>query len=126
MATTSGMTSAGSAIVTLALVTGNIVKYVGWGTGTTAYAATQTALVTPAAESRATATITQQTTDHTNDTFQAVGTMTCAGALKAITEVGLFDASTSGNMYFRAAFDAMNVDVGDQIQFTIKVKHDHT
>jgi stage V sporulation protein SpoVS len=120
------MPSAGSAIVTLALVTGNIVKYLGWGTGTTAYAATQTALVTPAAESRATCTITQQTTDHTNDTFQAVGTMTCASAAKAITEAAVFDASTVGNMYVRAAFDAMNVDVNDQIQFTFKVKHDHS
>ncbi len=126
MATTVGMPSTGSAITTLALVTGNIAKYIGWGTGTTAYAATQTALVTPAAESRATGTPTQQTTDHANDTYQVVGTITCTGALKAITEAAVFDASTSGNMYARAAFDAMNVDVGDSIQFTFKIKHDHS
>ena len=125
MATTVGMPSSGSAIVT-ALLLASAVKYVAYGTDTTAYAATQTALIAAAAESRATGTQTQQTTDHTNDTYQVVGTITCATTGKAITEAGVFDAASSGNMYARAAFSALNLDVGDSIQFTFKVKHDHS
>ena len=125
MATTVGMPSTGSAIVT-ALLLASSVKYVGYGTDPTAYAATQTALIAAAAEARATGTQTQQTTDHTNDTYQVVGTITCATTGKAITEAGVFDAASSGNMYCRAAFSALNLDVGDSVQFTFKVKHDHS
>jgi hypothetical protein len=48
-----------------------------------------------------------------------VGTITCTGAGKAITEVGLFDASTNGIMFARVTFSAINVSVGDSIQFTL-------
>ena len=125
MATTVGMPSSGSAIVT-SLLAASAAKYIAWGTGVTAYAATQTALITPAAEARTAGTQTQQTTDHTSDTYQVVGTITCASAGKSITEAGIFDASSSGNMYCRAAFTALALDVGDSIQFTFQVKHDHS
>lgn len=125
MPTTVGMPSAGSAIVTGLLAASNA-KYVGWGTGTTAYAATQTGLITPLGEARATGTQSQVTTDHTNDTYQVVGTITKATSSAAVTEAGVFDAAAAGNLYARAAFDAINVDVGDSIQFTFKVKHDHS
>ena len=125
MATTVGMPSSGSAVVT-SLLLASAVKYVGWGTGVAAYAAADAALGTPAAEARANGTQTQQTTDHTNDTYQVVGTIACASAGKAITEAGIFDASSNGNMYCRAAFSALNLDVGDSIQFTFKIKHDHS
>ena len=125
MATVAKFTSAGSAIVTV-LLAASSVKYVDWGTGTDAAAATDTALQTPGGESRTSGTQTQQDTDHTDDTYQVVGEITCAGAGKAITEAGLFDASSDGNLYFRSTFSAINVDVGDKVAFTIKVKHDHS
>jgi len=118
-------TSAGSAIVTALLKASNV-KYVHWGTGTTAAAATDTTLQTALGESRVSGTQSQQKTDHDNDTYQVVGTLTKATSSAAVTEAGLFDAASSGNLYVRATFDAINVDVGDSIQFTFKVKHDHS
>jgi hypothetical protein len=96
-------------------------KYVGWGTGTTAAAVGNTALETAASESRTSGTQTQQTTTTTNDTYQVVAQITCAGSGKAITEVGVFSASTDGTLFLRATHDAINVSVGDSITYTIKV-----
>jgi hypothetical protein len=64
-------------------------------------------------------TSSQQTTTTTNDTYQVVGEITY-GSAGAITEVGLFDASTDGNLFLRATFDAINVLTGDKIVFTVK------
>jgi len=94
--------------------------YNAWGTGTTAEAVTQTALVTPSAEARVAGTTTQQTTTVTNDTYQNVGTITSAGT-QTITEHGLFDALTVGNMFCRSVFTGIAVVAADQITFTTKV-----
>ena len=125
MPTTVGLPSTGSAIVT-GLLASSTARHIGWGTGTTAYAATQTGLITPLAEARVSGTQSRVTTDHTNDTYQVVGSLTKATAAAAVTEAGVFDATTAGQLYVRAAFDAINVDVGDSIEFTFKVKHDHS
>jgi hypothetical protein len=45
------------------------------------------------------------------------GTVTAAGTL-AITEAGLFDATTAGNLLIRSVFSAVNVVVSDSIAFT--------
>lgn len=95
-------------------------KYVAWGTGTVAPVAANTALGTPAAEARTDGTSSKVTTATTGDTYQVVGTIVCTGSAKAITEVGLFDASTAGTLFVRGTFDPINVNVGDSIQFTIK------
>ena len=94
-------------------------SYVAWGTGATAADPANTGLQTPAAEARTAGTTTQQTTTTTSDTYRVVGTITCTGSSKAITEVALYDASTAGNCFLRGTFDAINVSVGDSIQFTI-------
>jgi hypothetical protein len=98
--------------------------WVGWGTGTTAPVVGNTGLETPAAETRTVGTKTQQTTTTTNDTFQVSALITCAGSAKAITEVGVFDALTSGNLFLRGTFSPINVNVGDSITFTIKTVFD--
>lgn len=90
------------------------------GTGGTAEAATQTALVTEV-ETRNSGTSTRQTTSVTNDTYQVVGTIT-ATAGRAVTEAGLFDASTVGNMFIRALFTVVNLSIGDSIQGTTKLQ----
>ena len=94
-------------------------KNIGWGTGTTGAAVANTGLETPGAEARTAGTSTQQTTTTTDDTYRVVGTITCAGSAKAITEVGLFSAATDGILLTRATFSAINVSVGDSIVFTI-------
>lgn len=99
-------------------------KFIAYGTGATAEALTQTALVTevtgdtPARTSTAGTNFTTTTTD---DTYQVVGTIT-ATTTRAITEVGIFDAASAGNMFMRAVFSAINLALGDSIQFTIKVQ----
>lgn len=105
--------------------THNPPKWVHWGTGTTTATATDTVLETPGTEARTEGTETQKTTSTTNDTFQVVGTITCTGSPKAITEAGLFShlTSTTGYLYLRATFDVINVAVGGSIQFTITAQY---
>ena len=120
MADTVYVTDTGLGIVTNRIKgSGTEPAYVGWGTGTTPAAVGNTGLETAAAEARTAGTTTQQTTTTTNDTYRNVATITCTGSGKAITEVAMFDASTNGNCFLRGTFDAINVSVGDSIQFTI-------
>lgn len=107
----------------LAAVTTVCPGWVGWGTGITAPVVGNTGLETPSAEARTVGTKTQQTTTTANDTYQVVALITAASA-QAITEVGVFDALTSGNLFLRATFSAINVSIGDTITFTIKTVFD--
>jgi len=95
-------------------------KYIGWGTGAGTAAATDTTLFTEA-DSRATGTSSKVTTTTTNDTYQVVGTIT-AGSNETITNVGLFDASSAGNLFVKSDFTGLALNSGDAIQFTIKTK----
>lgn len=97
--------------------------HVAWGTGAGTTALTDTTLFTEASESRVAGTSTQQTTTTTNDTYQVVGTLTCAGAGKTITNAGLFDAATLGNLYMKGDFTGIALNVGDAIQFTMQVQY---
>src|SRR5258706_15556056 len=76
-------------------------KFIGIGVGATGAARTavvaDTALSTEV-ETRASATGSTVTTSQTNDTLQEQGTVT-ASANRAVDEAGLFDASTTGNMF---------------------------
>ena len=94
--------------------------YIDWGTGTNAPAAGDTTLQTPGGEARVNGTKSKQTTTFANDTMQVIGTMTAAGS-KTITEAGLFDAATVGNMVVRGTFTGIPLGVGDTIQFTIQI-----
>ena len=62
-----------------------------------------------------------QYTSTTNDTYQVVGTQT-AGTGETITNAGLFDASTSGNLFVKGDFTGIALNSGDSIQFTFKVQ----
>ena len=92
--------------------------YIGWGTGTTAAAVTDTALQTPSAESRTNGTKSKVTTTFSNDTLQVTGTVTSSSS-QTISEAALFDASTSGNMYVRGTFTGIPLGNGDSITFTV-------
>lgn len=121
-------TNAGAAIITNRIIqSGTAPKNIGWGTGATAAAVTDTALQTEVAPTtaggRTVGTESRVTTTVTNDTYQVAGTVTATLAgPTAITETGLFDAVTAGNLLIHAVFAAINTLVGDSIVFTIGLK----
>lgn len=84
------------------------------GTGTTAPAITDTALVTEVG-TRATGTHTSSTNIYTS-----VGTVSYT-ATYAITEMGIFSASTAGTLLDRFTFSTLNVVSGDTITFTFNL-----
>jgi len=105
---------------------------IGQGTGTTAPAATDTALqngVTAAGVAdggvhvlpAASVTVSRVTTTVTNDTAQLQGTVAEAATI-AITESGVFNADTGGTMLCRQTFAAINVVNGDNLQITWKIQ----
>lgn len=119
-------TNAGAAIITNRIIqAGTAPKNIGWGTGTTTAAVSQTALVTEAAPTtgggRTVGTESRSTVTNTNDNYVVTGTVTAGGSL-AITEAGLFDAVSAGNMLIRSDFSAINVVSGDSIAFTFGLK----
>lgn len=91
-------------------------KFIAWGTTGTAISKSTTQLPAEAAEARVTGTITQPSADQ----YQVVGTITCAGAGKTITNAGLFDVVTanSGNLLIAGDFTGIALNVGDKIEFT--------
>lgn len=91
-------------------------KYHDSGTGTTAENITDTAMETATGESRSTGT---QTEGSANE-YKSVATDTYAGSF-AITEHGLFNASSSGTLMDRTVFSALNVVSGDAIQYTFTI-----
>lgn len=116
------LVNTGKAIVTNYLNGGAATqpKYVAWGTGAGTTAATDTTLFTEVLP-RVSGTTSQVTTSTTNDTFQVVGTQT-AGSGYTVTNAGLFDASTSGNLFVKGDFTGVPLNTGDSIQFTFKVQ----
>lgn len=105
---------------------GNQPQWVDMGTGATPAADADTVLETPGGEARTVGVMTQETTTTTDDTLQVVGTITESDGGAAITECGLFThlTSTTGFLYLRATFDAINLLDGNSIEFTVKVKYD--
>lgn len=95
--------------------------FTGWGTGAGTTAVTDTTLFTEAAETRATGTSSQVTTTITNDTYQVIGAITSLSA-QTITNAGLFNASSSGTLFMKGDFAGIPLQIGDSIQFTMKVQ----
>lgn len=98
-------------------------KFHGFGTGTTAEASSDTALVTELT--------TQYATDSTRPTgsttegasaniYRSVGTLAPDSGSPAITEHGLFSASSAGVLFDRSKFSAVNLDTtaGDSLVAT--------
>ncbi len=89
--------------------------WIAWGTGTTAEAVGDTALVTAAAEARQAVTQTQPTAT----TDRAVATITSAGT-QTIAEVGRFNQlAVGGVMLQRHVFTGVPLVASDSIQFTL-------
>ena len=123
MADTVFVVDNGLAIVTDLMTGGGTEpKNIHWGIGTTVPTSTWDALETARGEAKTIGTSSRVTTNVSNDTYQVTGSITCAGSSAAITEAGLFDSSTT--LFLRATFSAINLNVGDSINFTIKSAFD--
>lgn len=93
----------------------NAGTHVGMGTGGTTAAKGDTALGAEV-ETRG-ATSVSVTGSGSSAKYQAIATV-AATATRAITEAGLFSASSSGTMFIRGDFSVINLANGDSIQFT--------
>ncbi len=83
------------------------------GTGTTAFANTQTALVTPSG-ARVASTEERITTTHSNDTMRLHATFDITSPI-TITEVGIFNALTGGEMLARTVLTTPKAVTSGQV-----------
>lgn len=88
------------------------------GTGTTAAAVTDTTLGTATGNARIAGT---QSQPGTTNIYRSVATLSYAAGF-AITEWGIFSALTTGTLWDRRVFSAINVVSGDSIQFTYNLQ----
>lgn len=98
--------------------------YLAVGTSSTAFSASQTALIGEISTnglSRVAATVSRVTTTQTNDTLQLTTTFSVSGS-STVEEVGAFNASSSGTMLGRALSGTTAVVNGDQLVITYKFK----
>lgn len=91
------------------------------GTGTANFNATSTELNDE--YQRASATLSTETTDTTGDTAQLLHTFTFTES-KAITEAGVFNHASTGDMLVAQTFSAVNVVNGDSLQITYQADLD--
>lgn len=94
--------------------------YLAVGTSSTAVSAGQTALqaeITDTGLARAAGTVSRTTTTVTNDTFQITYIWTASGT-KAVEEVGVFNASSSGTMLSRALTGTKTINNGETLTAT--------
>lgn len=94
--------------------------HMGIGTGAVAAAVTDTALGTEIG-TRQTVTATNTTVTVTNDTAQYVATFAAGVGTGAITEAGVFNASTAGTMLCRTVFSVINKGANDSMTITWRV-----
>lgn len=96
-------------------------SHIAVGTGAVAPAAGDTTLGTEIG-TRVAGTVTQVTTTTANDTFQIVSTFPAGNGTGAITEAGIFNASTVGTLLSRTTFSAVNKAAGDSLTITWKIQ----
>jgi hypothetical protein len=89
-----------------------VMSHMAVGTGTTAAAAGQTALVTETDRNALTSTTV------TNNAVAYVATWAAGDATAALTEAGIFDASSSGDMLARTVFSVVNKGASDSMTIT--------
>ena len=90
---------------------------IGWGTGAGTAVVGDTTLFTEASEARASAAISSPAAF----VFQAVGILTCLGAVKTIKNSGVFDAATGGVMMLKSDHADVVLSIGDSIGYTFQL-----
>jgi len=101
--------------------------YIGWGTGagttakadSTLFAEKLVDLATAAGTDHTAGTSSRVLTTTANDTYQVVGTRVATGA-GTVTNAGLFDAASGGNLFLKGDFTGIGLNPGESIAFTIK------
>lgn len=115
----------GKAMIT-SILSGNssiLPVYMALGSGSTTPAGTDTALESELSVSgltRTSATPVQATTTTTNDTMKYDVTFTALGTA-SVSEVGIFDAASSGNMLCRRVFSPKPIESGDTIEIIYSI-----
>ena len=102
----------------------NPFTYLAVGTSSTATSAGHTTLQAEIVDSgleRASATVSRVTTTQTNDTLQLTKTWTATGS-KAVEEIGVFNASSSGVMATRALTTTKTLVNTSQLVATYQIK----
>ena len=89
-----------------------VMTHMAVGTGSTAAAAGNTALVTETDRNALTSTTV------TNNAVAYVATWAAGDATAALTEAGLFDAASSGDMLARTVFSVVNKGAADSMTIT--------
>lgn len=124
------MVDGGEAIVTNRILAGGTEpKYIGWGTGAGTAAPTDSTLfteklvdlTTSAGTDHTTGASSQVTTTDSNDTYQVTGTRTATGA-GTVTNAGLWDSASAGNLFMKGDFTGIGLAINDSIAFTCKVQ----
>ena len=101
-------------------VTANVMSHMAVGAGTVAAAAADTALGSQLGRV-ALDTTTIVTTNVTNDSVQYVATFPAGTGTGAVTEAGIFNASSAGTMLCRTVFPVINKGALDTLTITWKV-----
>jgi hypothetical protein len=119
------VTAAGKAQVAFLINTATALPFTALaiGTGTATAATTDTTLgteLTSGGFERAAATLSRVTTDDANDTARLVvaWTSSSSGATVAVTEVGAFNAMSSGVMLGRQTYAPVNMVENDELEIT--------
>lgn len=100
--------------------TATAMSHMAVGTGSTAAAAANTALVTESARVALTST-TQVTTTVTNDAIQYVATFAAGTGTAGLQEAGIFNAASAGTMLARTTFAIINKGANDTLTITWKI-----
>lgn len=101
--------------LTAASQAGKFMEYIGLGTGTNAANASDTTLQTELS-TRSAGTLTP-----TSNVWQNIASFGPGVDTGAITESGIFSASTSGTMFARQTFAVINKGAGDTLQVTWQI-----
>ena len=111
----------------LAFITGrmleatlNVLSHMAVGTGNTAAAGTQTALVTEVARVALSDAV-QATTNVTDDTAQYMATFPAGTATGFLTEAMILNAASGGLAFNRAVFSVINKGANDSLTITWKI-----
>lgn len=90
--------------------------FVGWGTGAGTTLVADTTLFTEGPELRSLCSELNITTTTTNDTLRLTGLIT-ATAPRTVTNAGIFDVISGGNLLVKSDFTPVPLVAGESIQF---------
>ncbi|MBN49976.1 MAG: hypothetical protein CMN85_10575 [Spongiibacteraceae bacterium] len=87
--------------------------YGAWGSGATAAAVTDAALVSENAEARVATTESQPAANTWRNVFEITAT-----GNRTVNEAGIFDASSTGTLILRGTHSTLNIETSDRVEYT--------